>query len=118
MAPYASAQEDTLGTDTLVVVGAALKVASPLVETPRPVSLVEREELDTRNVQQLDEAFRYRAGVLAGHYGSDNDTDWLKVRGFNHSTYQDGLRIYREGFYQWLPEPYGLERVEVFKGPS
>lgn len=118
MAPQAIAQEDTLETDTLVVVGAALKVASPLVETPRPVSLVDREELETRNVQQLDEAFRYRAGVLSGHYGSDNDTDWLQVRGFNHSTYQDGLRLYREGFYQWLPEPYGLERVEVFKGPS
>ncbi|WP_111412346.1 TonB-dependent siderophore receptor [Billgrantia lactosivorans] len=114
----ALAAEDAVETDTLVVVGTALKVATPLVETPRPVSLVDREELETRNVQQLDETFRYRAGVLSGHYGSDNDTDWLKVRGFNHSTYQDGLRLYREGFYQWLPEPYGLERVEVFKGPS
>ncbi|TFH85509.1 TonB-dependent siderophore receptor [Billgrantia azerbaijanica] len=112
------AQDDILETDTLVVVGTALKVAAPLVETPRPVSLVEREELEERNVQRLDEAFRYRAGVLSGHYGADNDTDWLKVRGFDHSTYQDGLRIYREGFFQWLPEPYGLESVEVFKGPS
>ncbi|WP_407061786.1 TonB-dependent siderophore receptor [Billgrantia zhangzhouensis] len=118
MTPQALAEEEMLETDTLVVVGTALKVASPLVETPRPVSLVDREELETRNVQQLDETFRYRAGVLSGHYGSDNDTDWLQVRGFNHSTYQDGLRIYREGFYQWLPELYGMERVEVFKGPS
>ncbi|MFQ3786994.1 TonB-dependent siderophore receptor [Halomonas sp. A29] len=110
--------EETLEGDTLVVVGTALKVASPLVETPRPVSLVDRQELETRNVQQLDETFRYRAGVLSGHYGSDNDTDWFKIRGFDHSTYLDGLRLYREGFYQWLPEPYGLERVEVFKGPS
>ena len=113
----ASAQE-TVNNDTVVVVGTALKVDAPLVETPRPVSSVDREELETRNVQQLDETFRYRAGVLAGHYGSDNDTDWFKVRGFDQSTYQDGLRIYREGFYQWLPEPYGLERIDVFKGPS
>lgn len=113
----ATAQE-TVNNDTVVVVGTALKVDAPLVETPRPVSSVDREELETRNVQQLDETFRYRAGVLAGHYGSDNDTDWFKVRGFDQSTYQDGLRIYREGFYQWLPEPYGLERIEVFKGPS
>ncbi|MDX1356120.1 MAG: TonB-dependent siderophore receptor, partial [Halomonas venusta] len=91
---------------------------TPLVETPRPVSSVDREELETRNVQQLDETFRYRAGVLSGHFGSDNNTDWFKVRGFDQSTYQDGLRIYREGFYQWLPEPFGLERVDVFKGPS
>ena len=110
--------QETVNNDTVVVVGTALKVDAPLVETPRPVSSVDREELETRNVQQLDETFRYRAGVLAGHYGSDNDTDWFKVRGFDQSTYQDGLRIYREGFYQWLPEPYGLERIDVFKGPS
>lgn len=104
--------------ETLVVVGTALKVDAPLVETPRSVSTVNRDELDTRNVQQLDETFRYRAGILSGHYGSDNNTDWFKVRGFDQSTYQDGLRIYREGFYQWLPETYGLERVDLFKGPS
>lgn len=63
-------------------------------------------------MQQLDETFRYRSGVLAGLYGSDNNTDWFKVHRFDQSTYQDGLRIYRTGFYQWLPEPYGLEQVE------
>ncbi|SDJ31492.1 iron complex outermembrane recepter protein [Billgrantia gudaonensis] len=116
----AQAQEEAMETDTetMVVVGTALKVASPLVETPRPVSIVEREELDERNVQRLDETYRYRSGVLSGHYGADNNTDWFKVRGFDQATYQDGLRIYREGFYQWLPEPYGLDRVELFKGPS
>ncbi|MCL5426837.1 MAG: TonB-dependent receptor plug domain-containing protein, partial [Gammaproteobacteria bacterium] len=114
----AIAQEASTSNETVVVTATALKVETPLVETPRPVSSVDREELETRNVQQLDETFRYRAGVLAGHYGSDNNTDWFKVRGFDQSTYQDGLRIYREGFYQWLPEPYGLERVDVFKGPS
>ncbi|ALM54731.1 ligand-gated channel [Halomonas huangheensis] len=102
----------------MVVSATALKVETPLAETPRPVSVVDQEELEERNVQQLDETFRYRAGVLAGMYGSDNNTDWFKVRGFDQSTYQDGLRLYREGYYQWLPEPYGLERVEVFKGPS
>ncbi|WAM54750.1 TonB-dependent siderophore receptor [Vreelandella venusta] len=112
------AQEERIANDPVVVTATALKVETPLVETPRPVSSVDREELETRNVQQLDETFRYRAGVLSGHFGSDNNTDWFKVRGFDQSTYQDGLRIYREGFYQWLPEPFGLERVDVFKGPS
>ena len=48
------------------------------METPRPVSGVDREELEARNVQQLDQTFRYRAGVLSGHYGGDNNTDWFK----------------------------------------
>ncbi len=118
-APLAAlAQEERVANDPVVVTATALKVDTPLVETPRPVSSVDREELEARNVQQLDETFRYRAGVLSGHFGSDNNTDWFKVRGFDQSTYQDGLRIYREGFYQWLPEPFGLERVDVFKGPS
>lgn len=104
--------------NTLEVSATALKVEAPLVETPRPASVVNEEELRERNVQSLDETFRYRAGVVSGHYGADNDTDWLKVRGFDQSTYQDGLRIYREGFYQWLPETYGLERVELLKGPA
>jgi len=104
--------------DPLVITATALKVNAPTIETPRAVSTVGREELDERNVQRLDEAFRYRSGVLSGHYGADNDTDWFKVRGFDQATYQDGLRIYRTGYYQWLPEPYGLQSVDVFKGPA
>ncbi len=119
VAPLAAlAQEETINTGTTVVTATALKVDTPLAETPRPVSIVNREELDDRNVQQLDEAFRYRSGVLSGHYGSDNNTDWFKIRGFDQATYLDGLRLYRTGYYQWLPETYGLERVEVFKGPA
>lgn len=109
---------DALVLEELVVSGTALKVEAPLVETPRPASVVEREELEERNVQSLDETFRYRAGVVSGHFGEDNDTDWFKIRGFDQATYQDGLRVYREGFYQWLPEPFGLERVELLKGPA
>jgi len=116
MAQSSTTEPTSLGE--LVVSATTLKVEAPLVETPRPGSVVEQEELEERNVQALDETFRYRAGVLSGQYGADNDTDWLKVRGFDQSTYQDGLRIYREGFYQWLPEPFGLERVELLKGPA
>ena len=112
------AQEEPQSLGELVVSSTALKVEAPLVETPRPASVVNQEELEERNVQSLDETFRYRAGVLSGHYGADNDTDWFKIRGFDQSTYQDGLRIYRTGFYQWLPEPFGLERVELLKGPA
>ena len=115
------AQNDETNAPTLgelVVSGTALKVEAPLVETPRPASVVAQEELEERNVQSLDETFRYRAGVRSGHFGDDNDTDWFKIRGFDQATYQDGLRIYREGFYQWLPETYGLERVELLKGPA
>ncbi|WP_189576525.1 TonB-dependent siderophore receptor [Marinobacter zhanjiangensis] len=123
VAPVAVAQstgeaQDPVELNALEVTGSVLKVGVPLAETPQPASLVSREELDDRNVQSLDESFRYRSGVVSGHYGADNDTDWFKVRGFDQATYQDGLRIYREGYYQWLPETFGLDRVEVLKGPA
>ncbi|WP_336366434.1 TonB-dependent siderophore receptor [Marinobacter sp. C2H3] len=116
--PVLAQDAEPASLDALVVSATALKVSAPLVETPRPASVVEEEELRERNVQSLDETLRYRAGVLSGQFGDDNDTDWFKVRGFDQATYQDGLRIYREGFYQWLPETYGLERVELLKGPA
>ncbi|WP_129140278.1 TonB-dependent siderophore receptor [Modicisalibacter coralii] len=119
VATFAQDAADAAGDpDTMVISATALKVATPLVETPRALSSVDRDELDERNVQRLDESLRYRSGVLSGQYGADNNTDWFKIRGFDQATYQDGLRIYRTGYYQWLPEPYGLERVDVFKGPA
>ncbi|MDN3525863.1 TonB-dependent siderophore receptor [Halomonas sabkhae] len=114
----AQAQDAAAESDTVVVTATALKVAVPLAETPRSVSRVQREELDERNVQSLDESFRYRAGVLAGHYGADNNTNWFKVRGFDQATYMNGLRLFDPGYYEWTPEPYGLESVDVFKGPA
>src|SRR5699024_3913609 len=94
------------------------KVEAPVAETPRPVSVVTQDELAERDVQNLDSAFRYRSGVLSGLYGADNNTDWLKIRGFNAAMYQDGMRIYQTGYYHWMSEPFGLGKVELLKGPA
>ncbi|MFQ1827256.1 TonB-dependent siderophore receptor [Aeromonas veronii] len=105
-------------SETMVVTGTAMKVEVPMAETPRAVSVVNREELDQHAVQQLDESLRYRSGVLSGLYGSDNNTDWFKVRGFDAASYLDGNRLFGTGYYVWTPEPFGLESVEVLKGPA
>ncbi len=104
--------------ETMVVTGTAMKVEVPMAETPRAVSVVNREELDQHAVLQLDESVRYRSGVLTGLYGSDNNTDWFKVRGFDAASYLDGNRLFSTGYYVWTPEPFGLESVEVLKGPA
>ncbi|MFM5136870.1 TonB-dependent siderophore receptor, partial [Aeromonas rivipollensis] len=80
--------------------------------------VVNREELDQHAVLQLDESVRYRSGVLTGLYGSDNNTDWFKIRGFDAASYLDGNRLFGTGYYVWTPEPFGLESVEVLKGPA
>ncbi|WP_280561764.1 TonB-dependent siderophore receptor [Chromohalobacter sp. 48-RD10] len=113
----ANAQE----SDTVVVTATAMKVAAPPMETPRSVSEVGRDELDKRAVNSYDETFRYRSGVQSAPYGTDNGVDWFNIRGFSgeDSTYQDGLRLFREGgYFWWVTEPFGLERVDLLKGPA
>ncbi|WP_240316945.1 TonB-dependent siderophore receptor [Saccharospirillum mangrovi] len=118
-APSLSFAEETANSsNTVVVTGTALKVETPLIETPRPASVVSQDELEEQDVQAVDEAFRYRAGVVSGQFGGDNDADWLKVRGFDQSTYQDGMRVFKDGYYYWVAEPYGLEQIDLLKGPS
>ncbi len=114
----AQAQDDVTEMETITVTAQALKVETPAAETPRSVSIISEEELRVRAPQKLDEALRYTSGVTAQPYGADNDTDWVGVRGFESATYLDGSRLFRDGYYTWLLEPYGLEAIEVIKGPS
>ncbi len=117
-AGFASEQDAVETTGTYVVTADALKTNQLTQETPKSVSLVAEKQLKTLAPQKVDEALRYTAGVTAQPYGADNDTDWFKVRGFDASTYLDGSRLNREGYYTWLLEPYGLQQLEVVKGPS
>ncbi|ALR17327.1 TonB-dependent siderophore receptor [Vibrio natriegens] len=114
----AHAQDDSTEMETITVTAQALKVETLAKETPRSVSIISEDELRVRAPQKLDEALRYTSGVTSQPYGADNDTDWFKVRGFDAATYLNGNRLFRDGYYTWLVEPYGLESVEVVKGPS
>ncbi|WP_311567181.1 TonB-dependent siderophore receptor [Photobacterium arenosum] len=104
--------------ETIVVTASTLKVEAPLAETPRTMAVVDQDNLEKNQFQKLDEALRYQAGVLSAPYGSDTDTDWFKVRGFDAATYLDGNRLFTTGYYVWTLEPFGLERVEILKGPA
>ena len=104
--------------DLLEVSAETLKVDVPAQEQSVSISSVDQKALEDRKPQKLDEALRYTSGVTSQPYGADNDTDWVKVRGFDAATYLDGSRLFRDGYYTWLLEPYGLEKVEVLKGPA
>ncbi|SNY98975.1 TonB-dependent siderophore receptor [Halomonas sp. hl-4] len=114
-------EEENVDNGTTVVTATALKVDTPEVETPRAISTVDAEELETRAVNKYDETFQYRSGVVSQPYGDDNNTDWFFLRGFSaeNSTYQDGLRLFRSGgYFWWMNEPFGIERVDLLKGPA
>ncbi|GAA0625619.1 TonB-dependent siderophore receptor [Thalassospira tepidiphila] len=99
----------------------ASKTDTPILDDSSAVSVVTQKEMETRNVQDLQQAVAYTAGVQAGEYGSDVRYDYVRIRGFgqqNLGAYRDGLpsRIYN--FTNSRPEAYGLQQVDVLKGST
>lgn len=122
LAQDATTGEDTGGATELsaIVVDGATKIPTTLIETPRTVSFISREELDKRAVQDIIEAVRYSAGVQTGGYGFDPRFDQIVLRGNDITTtgdYRDGLRQPYLNYGMLRNEPYTLEQVEVIKGP-
>ncbi|WP_230346981.1 TonB-dependent siderophore receptor [Methylobacillus methanolivorans] len=106
----------------------ATKTDTSIVETPQSISVVDRKELDDRNAQNLNDALGYTAGVRTEGLGMDSRAETFAIRGFKagmdadagtSNLFVDGLRVQAGG--QWNRasfDTYGLERVEVLKGPS
>lgn len=91
-----------------------MKMELPLMETPQAITVVNRELMDSQDAVKLDDALKNVAGVIAGGYY--DGWDYYRIRGFDASfnTYIDGLR----GGNGMAEETWGLESVEVLKGPS
>jgi len=62
--------------------GAGTKTDTPLIETPRSISVVSRQEMTDRGAQSVVDAVGYSAGVVSGTYGYDPRFDPIYVRGF------------------------------------
>ncbi|SHI87619.1 iron complex outermembrane recepter protein [Roseomonas rosea] len=97
----------------------ATKTDTPLIETPQSVTVITRDRIEAQAVRSVSEALRYSAGVTSELSGFDPRFDDLRIRGFDAraSQYLDGLRLLRQ-FGPSSVEQYGLERIEVVRGPS
>ncbi|WP_405030553.1 TonB-dependent receptor plug domain-containing protein [Methylobacterium sp. WCS2018Hpa-22] len=76
------------------------KTNTPLLETPQSVTVLTREALNDRNVQTLNEAIGYVAGVSSNVFGFDPRFDSFFVRGFSltyDGIFRDGLRQVASG---------------------
>lgn len=97
------------------------KTDTPILLTPRSVSVVTREEIEDRGAQTVSEAVDYTAGVVTGTYGYDPRFDTIYIRGFPVAAsgdYRDGLRQGAGVFANFRTEVYGLERIDIIKGPA
>lgn len=118
-----SAQTIREDNDTIVPKRAvsALKTDTPLVETPRSVSVVTREEMEQRSVTDMIQATRYSSGVTTGGFGYDPRFDQIYIRGIETTTggdFRDGLRQPVMTYGTFTTEIYTLDRVEILKGPT
>lgn len=128
-APPAAAEEageDSSWTPEIVVTGtayrdletqSATKTDTPILEVPQSVQVVTDRLIEDVRPRSLTEALINVSGVSDG--GGRRAFDFPLIRGFDASAdvFLDGLRVER-GATNFPHEIYGLERIEVLKGPS
>lgn len=92
------------------------KVATSIQDTPATVSVITAKEIEDRNAETVEEVLNYTPGIITDYYGTDDRNDYFLVRGFQASTYRDGMTL---GSMRGVrEEPYAFERVEVLKGAN
>ncbi|KQN49447.1 ferrichrome ABC transporter [Serratia sp. Leaf50] len=117
------AQESAWGPAPTIVAkhsATGTKTDTPIVKTPQSISVVTREEMDTRQPATVKEALNYAPGVFASR-GSSNTIDAVEIRGFtsvNTNQYLDGIKLQGDNYSEVSMDPYMLERVELLRGPS
>jgi iron complex outermembrane receptor protein len=98
----------------------ATKTDTPILTTPQSISVVTKDQVEAQGAQNVTEALRYTPGVTIASFGANAFFDSFKLRGFDAPRYLDGLRLPADTTTFAIPriETYGLERLEVLKGPS
>lgn len=94
------------------------KTDAPLLETPQAISVVDNAEFTARAAQNITQAVAYTPGLLTGMFGPSTRDDYFNLRGFDAPQYLDGTRLAGANYANLRIEPYGLERIEVLRGPA
>lgn len=100
---------------------AGAKVDLPIAQTPQSISVITRDELNLRGVDNLNQALRFTAGIAPETRGNTAGRyDLLNLRGFSPDQYLDGLRLIGSSNGYDIPQidTGMIERVEVVKGPA
>ncbi|MFL9926471.1 TonB-dependent siderophore receptor [Herbaspirillum lusitanum] len=95
-----------------------------LIELPQAAAVVTRAQMDEQGGATLQDVLRYSAGLI-GTRGVNFTDDSFNMRGFaaglatssNTPVFRDGLR-HAPTMYASTVEPYGIERVEILRGPA
>lgn len=98
-----------------------IKTDTPLIEIPRTVNVITKDQIEQQRAQTIGQALRYTPGIMLDKYIASGLFDVFVVRGFEAPIYLDGLFLPNEQtitFAKPFVDPYMLERIEVLKGPA
>ncbi len=120
LAPIIVNAKGSADDDTNSVVAKELwvggKVATSLLDTPASVSVITQKEIEQRSASTTEEVLQYTPGVITDYYGTDDRNDYFQIRGFQATTYRDGLTL---GSMRGVrEEPFAYERIEVLRGAN
>ncbi|WP_296593039.1 TonB-dependent siderophore receptor [Methylophaga sp.] len=92
------------------------KVATSILDTPASVSVITEKEIEQRHASTTEEVLQYTPGIITDFYGTDDRNDYFQIRGFQATTYRDGMTL---GSMRGVREDaYAFERVEVLRGAN
>ncbi|GKX56023.1 ligand-gated channel [Leminorella grimontii] len=113
---YGQVPSDDANTTVAKELWVGGKVATSVLDTPALVSVITEKEINQRNASTTEEILQYTPGLITDYYGSDDRNDYFKIRGFQATTYRDGMTL---GSMRGVREdPYAYERVEVIRGAN
>ncbi len=120
------ATEEAESDDAIVVTGvrekqtgAGTKTDTPLLITPQSITIIDREELTRRNVQSINQALGYVAGVSPNQRGGMvTRYDQLILRGFSPGVYLDGMRLIAGPYSTPQIDFNRIDHIDVVKGPA
>lgn len=97
---------------------AGTKTATPLLQTPQPITIVNDDTYLAQGAVSISDTLRYVAGVQANPYGADSRVDGGFIRGIDPIQFRDGMRDIFSYYASIRSDPYNFSRVEVVRGPA
>ncbi|MCQ4312856.1 TonB-dependent siderophore receptor [Pseudomonas stutzeri] len=120
LAPIIVNANASAGDDASTVVAQELwvggKVPTSILNTPASVSVITQKEIEQRSASTTEEVLQYTPGVITDFYGTDDRNDYFKIRGFQATTYRDGLTL--SSMRGVREDPFAYERIEILRGAN